>query len=449
MRPLSRVTAALVLGSIAGLTGGALPQTREPASLLYTVTENYEPSAWMGGEERFPRGAQIMRREGGKAELLVPGFSATADPEVSFDAARVLFSGKKLRGDHWAVWEINLASGEVRRVTPNSSDDYFRPFYLPESKIAYAHGHERHVSIEAMPLDGGKPLPLTYGLGNYLPSDVLHDGRILFSVSYSKDSTSEIFTVYPDGSGVESYRCDHGKSRQLGRQLRSGDIVFAEQNGVARFTSALAHEVTVRAPAVEYAGDIAESSSGDWLVSWRPHSGKHFTIARFTPDTGRVIPVVAVKDQDAVQPVLLQPRTIPNRFPSALHDRSYANLLCLNAYTSKDRFPVGSIVGVKVYTRDQQGSPRLLGSAPVESDGSFYVQVPGDQPLQFELLDSGGTTLKREEHGFWMRNGEQRICVGCHAGPETAPENAVPAVLLKSTVPADLTGAAKSPEGGH
>ena len=39
-----------------------------------------------------------------------------------------------------------------------------------------------------------------------------------------------------------------------------------------------------------------------------------------------------------------------------------------------------------------------------------------------------------------MRRGEQRVCVGCHAGPETAPENAVPTILLKSTTPADLTG---------
>jgi len=46
-----------------------------------------------------------------------------------------------------------------------------------------------------------------------------------------------------------------------------------------------------------------------------------------------------------------------------------------------------------------------------------------------------------------MRRGEQRICVGCHAGPETAPENAVPMILLKSTTPADMTGAAQTSGG--
>ena len=37
-----------------------------------------------------------------------------------------------------------------------------------------------------------------------------------------------------------------------------------------------------------------------------------------------------------------------------------------------------------------------------------------------------------------MRKGEQRICVGCHAGPERSPENAVPAVLVKTTTPVRL-----------
>ena len=103
---------------------------------------------------------------------------------------------------------------------------------------------------------------------------------------------------------------------------------------------------------------------------------------------------------------------------------------------------------VRLYTRDAAGNVKLLGTAPVESDGSFYVQTIGDQSLQIELLDGSGKTLKREAGWFWMRRGEQRVCVGCHAGPETAPENAVPMILLKSTTPADMTGAAMQHSSG-
>ena len=35
------------------------------------------------------------------------------------------------------------------------------------------------------------------------------------------------------------------------------------------------------------------------------------------------------------------------------------------------------------------------------------------RPLQVELLDAAGKTLKREAGDLWMRRGEQRVCVGC------------------------------------
>jgi hypothetical protein len=56
--------------------------------------------------------------------------------------------------------------------------------------------------------------------------------------------------------------------------------------------------------------------------------------------------------------------------------------------------------------------------------------------------------LRREQGWFWIRRGEQRICVGCHTGPERASENRVPAVLLHTTTPVDLSGASKANEPG-
>jgi hypothetical protein len=170
---------------------------------------------------------------------------------------------------------------------------------------------------------------------------------------------------------------------------------------------------------------------------------------RWNLGAGDLKPVIVEQGANIVQPALLASRLIPNRHPSGLHDWPNANLLCLNAYTSKFQIPVGSIHSVRLYTRDDSGHPRLLGTAAVERDGSFFVQVPSEQPLQFELIDASGNSLKRETGYFWMRRGEQRVCVGCHAGPETAPENAVPQILLKSTTPADLTGTSAQSAGGH
>ena len=117
--------------------------------------------------------------------------------------------------------------------------------------------------------------PLTYLECERGSADVLADGRILFEAGFplGEGATPEMFLVYSDGSGVESYRCDHpanaAGARWGGRQLTSGDVVFTHGASLARFTSPLAHEERVTAPRGEYAGAIAETASGEWLVSAR------------------------------------------------------------------------------------------------------------------------------------------------------------------------------------
>lgn len=434
----------------------ALAVTRTPVfasgavsgPFLYTEAGAYEPLAWMHGAERFPSGAHIFVHDDQARHPLVPGFAASADSAVSFDGQRVLFSGKKKADDPWQIWEVPLASGEARRVI-SAAEDCVRPFYLPDDRVVYARKLSGRFVIEVVDLAGGKPLALTYGPANYLPTDILRDGRILFEAAYplGGDAVPEIYTVYSDGSGVESYRCDHGTARHSGRQI-GGDVVFASSHGLARFTSARAQEVAISAPAGEYAGDVADTSSGDWLLAWRSEARQPFQLRKWTPGAAALQTLATEKDNNVVQPVVIAARSVPNRHPSGLHDWNNANLLCLNAYTSKYPFAAGSIHTVRMYTHDASGNIRLLGTAPVERDGSFFVQVPTEQPLQIELLDSTDKTLKRESGFFWMRRGEQRGCVGCHAGPETAPENAVPMILLKSTTPADMTGAT-SASGGH
>jgi len=419
-------------------------------AFLYTAAKSYDPLAWMHGGERFSAGATIFIHDAKGDHPLVPNFAASADPAVSFDGERVLFAGKPKPEDHWQIFELTIAKEEPHRVS-TGPEDCVRPFYLPDDRIVYARKTAGRFVIEAAPLEGGKPLPLTYLPTNSLPTDVLRDGRILFESEYATGAGTipEIYTVYSDGSGFESYRCDHGKARHSAKELQSGDIVFSGEKSLARFTSARAQQLQISAPAAEYAGDVVEMPGGDWLVSSRVDQTSAFQLASWKIDSDKLPVVLADAQVNLLQPALLGPRAVPNRHPTGLHDWPNANLLCLNAYTSKYQFAPGSIRSVRMYTRDDAGNSRLLGTAPVEKDGSFFVQVPGEQSLQIELLDSSGKTLKREAGYFWMRRGEQRGCVGCHAGPETAPENAVPQILLKSTTPADLTGSTQSAAGGH
>lgn len=420
------------------------------ADFIVTAAPVYKPLAALRGQERFPHGAQLLLVHEGKPELLVSGFAATADANVSFDGKSVLFAGKRNASDPWQVWELALADRSVHQLT-SSTTDAIRPLYLPGSRFVYAQrtltGFQLNTaSINPSSASGGSAsdreiLPLTYSNANSIPTDVLADGRILFESGFPLGSgtTPELFLVYSDGSGVESYRCDHGVSRWGGKQLASGDVVFTHGSSLARFTSPLAHEERIPSPRAEFTGAIAETESHAWLVSARNASDKHYALKLWKPGAATMQSILAESSNDLVEPVLIAPRNRPKRHPSGLHPWDYANLLALDARLSRDGTLKGTPVSVRLETEDANGRATSLGTAPVEQDGSYFVQVPGDRPIRFALLDAHGAVLRQEHGWFWARGGEQRICVGCHTGPERASENRIPAVLLRTTTPVDLT----------
>jgi hypothetical protein len=241
-----------------------------------TAAPVYEPLAELRGRERFPQGAQLLVVRDGKAVPLVEGFAATADADVSFDGKSVLFAGKQASGDLWQIWELTLENRSVRKVITTATDAE-RPFYLPGGRMVWAQrvpwgfqlesaedGHPPAHTHALNPTAGPGVLPLTYVQGSAFPAGVLADGRILFEAGFPLGSgtTPELYLVYADGSGVESYRCDHGRARWGGTQLASGDVVFTHGDSLARFTSPVAHEVKIDAPRAEYAGAMAETASG-------------------------------------------------------------------------------------------------------------------------------------------------------------------------------------------
>ncbi|HUC28596.1 MAG TPA: hypothetical protein VMR80_03390, partial [Candidatus Acidoferrum sp.] len=175
------ILACLLLFSTTNSSRGAVegPSAANLSPFLYTVARRYETLAWMQGGERFPAGASIFVKDSRGSHPLVPHFAASADPAVSFDGARVLFAGKLKPDDPWQIWEVSAAGGEPRRVT-TGHEDCIRPFYLPEDRLIYTRKTAGRFEIAIADLAGGKPLALTYGPANFLPTDVLRDGRILF-----------------------------------------------------------------------------------------------------------------------------------------------------------------------------------------------------------------------------------------------------------------------------
>ena len=442
----------LLVVLLCGFSAGTVETSDIP--ILVTAARAYDPVAAVHGGERFSKGAQLLVVREGKAEPLVAGFAASADASVSFDAKTVLFSGKKAGSDPWQIWELSLADHSVRQVT-NGTTDSLRPFYLPGRRLVFARREAYGFQLVTSGLDGKSELALTYMRASALPVDVLADGRILFESGYPLGSgtTPELFLVYSDGSGVESYRCDHGTARWGGHQLASGDVVFTHGSSLARFTSPLAHEERIGIPAGEYAGGIVEMPSGQWLVSARASAATPFALKEWRAGSAaaEMKTLLSRPGENLVEPVLLAPRERPKQHPSGLHDWSYANLLALDARLSRDGAMKANPAQIRLETMDAEGRTVAMGSSRVEADGSFFVKTPADRPIRFVLLDDQGAAIRQEHGWFWVRRGEQRVCVGCHTGPERAAENNVPAVLLRSTVPTDLTGTVTAPgeKGGR
>jgi len=432
------------------------------AHVIVTAAPSYDALAALKGAERFPQGAHLLLVHNGAATPLLPDFSASADASISFDGASLLFSGKKNSTDHWQIYELTLADRKLRQVVTSPSDA-IRPLYLPGWRLIYAQKTGDRFQMFSSRLADTKPLeeiegkgtpfvfPISFTQGSTIPSDVLADGRILFESEFplGRDGSPELYLVYSDGSGVESYRCDHSSAaRYGGHQLNSGDVIFTHGPSLARFTSPLAAETAIAAPRAEYAGRIAETTSGDWLLSIRNSRQSKFALSLWKPGSPALRPFLTQTSDNLIDPVLVAAHDRPRRHPSALHEWDYANLLALDARISRDGDLKGTPVSVRLEAQDREGNAVPMGTAAVQSDGSFFVKTPADRPIRFALLDAKGAIIRQEHGWFWIRRGEQRYCVGCHAGPEHAPENRVPAVLMHTTTPVDLTGATPQPQRG-
>jgi mono/diheme cytochrome c family protein len=64
---------------------------------------------------------------------------------------------------------------------------------------------------------------------------------------------------------------------------------------------------------------------------------------------------------------------------------------------------------------------RVIGTVPVEADGSAHFQVPADTPVYFQLLDENHMELRRMRSFISFQPGEVRGCVGCHETRAEAP----------------------------
>lgn len=430
---------------------------------------------------RFPRGSHLARiirdNPSQSAVNLTPDLFAAADPQVSFDATKILFAAQKSRGVRWQIWEMN-ADGSGKRQITNSSSDCFRPAYLPKNQIVFTvvsgKGSRRSSAIYVAQDNGAGAHRITFGPGDFQVETVLRSGRILVSakpslVSSGQGSDARVFyTLRPDGSGLSLFRSNRKPDTIStgATELGDGTVLFVKRHDPAGMVTggqlawikpgALHNSVITSPSSVFWSAHVLDGSR---LIVAEEDPGTSASSAKFglyffNLATGKVGRAVYTNTKlSAVEAVPMEPHTAPLYYWSILHpDRNYGRVVCLNSYISADA-PHGRLAGriarVRVITlQPDHKSEKVLGEAPVESDGSFYIKVPADHPIRFELLDSKGGVVHAQKSWIWARTGEDVPCLGCHESKALVPADRWPLALKRPDAPIPV-GVPTKPSAQH
>ena len=86
--------------------------------------------------------------------------------------------------------------------------------------------------------------------------------------------------------------------------------------------------------------------------------------------------------------------------------------------------------GPVVSAVQSEGVKRILGTVPIEKDGSLAFDAPAGIPLHFQLLDENYLALQTMRSFTGVMPGERRGCLGCHERHSTTSPPAGRAIAL-------------------
>jgi len=69
----------------------------------------------------------------------------------------------------------------------------------------------------------------------------------------------------------------------------------------------------------------------------------------------------------------------------------------------------------------EENARAILGTVPVEPDGSARFLVPAGKPILFQALDEDGMAVQTMRSLTYVQPGERIACLGCHVGSKPSP----------------------------
>jgi len=141
-----------------------------------------------------------------------------------------------------------------------------------------------------------------------------------------------------------------------------------------------------------------------------------------------------------LSPIPLRPRPTPPVIPDATTQTAAARnadphapatVAVMNVYDGDFTWPKGTRISAlriiqllpkstappnkpRIGVANQTNARAVLGTVPVEADGSVYFEAPVGKPIYFQALDERGMAVQSMRSLTYVHAGERLTCQGCH-----------------------------------
>jgi hypothetical protein len=391
--------------------------------------------------------------------LLLDEKGGVRDPQLHYSGRKILFSYRKGGQPFYHLYEIDVDGTNLRQLTSGEFND-IEPTYVPDGGIVFCSSRcNRYVNcwythvaiIYRCDADGGNIRPLSCNIEQDNTPWVLPDGRILHQrweyIDRSRVRFHHLWTMNPDGTGQMVYYGNmHPGTVMLDAKPIPGTnktvVSFSPGHGkkehagivtIVDPTNGPDDRAMAKAVSRKLFRDPFPFSEGLILVAQDHEMG-------LLAGDGRYTTLWAMPDRYERQGLWLhEPRPVRERerervIPSRVDLREKTGTMTLeNVYIGRNMAGVDDGEIKKLLVLEALPKPtnhsgtmeptsmggtftlaRVLGTVPVEPDGSAHFEVPALRSIFFVALDENDLSVKRMQSFACVQPGERLGCVGCH-----------------------------------
>ena len=412
--------------------------------------------AYAGNGKPDESGLYKLNTKSGEIKVLVDGEGGgLRDTEVHYDGRTILFSYRQVGTDYYNLYEIKIDGSGLRRITEGSFDD-FEATYLPNDDIIFVSTRSKRWvgcwmtqvgTLFRLDRRTHKISPLSFNLEHDNTPAILPDGRILYTrweyVDRSQVGYHQLWAMNPDGTDVLAFygNQEHYPLLIDAKPIPGGDeILLIDSPGHGRSD----HRGYVCAISAKYGPDDKRGyhriTNKPAFNDPRPIDNNYFIVASqkrimLGNRDGELIPVLAYRGKANIhEPVAMMKRSRERIVADRTDDnRSTGEIVLADIYKGRNMENIQPGQIKKLLILEVLPKPvnfsggmdltswlgtflleRVLGTVPVEEDGSAYFEVPVGRPVLFVALDANDVSVKRMQSFTNVQPGEVLGCVGCH-----------------------------------